>query len=602
MMAVDPTVGSPAGIRSIAAALQQDASDIRAASSLVTSHAGSISDAVWTGSAKSSFVSSAGDVTASAERTAAHLDATVSTLLAYATRVEGIQREADVIRTQQRHNADELVRNSKRADKLAKADTGTDVAQLSTLGAEQAALQVTRAALERSWQDLIARRTAADMDAASKLGATDVVGAVPLSTTRIAAMSGADLLAFLRGLHPEEISALAGDRTIARALAAMDDTRAVARWWEELGGDQGKGSYDEHSAAQDALLAAFPAAMGNLNGVAYWARDTANRSELERQKAASDKRLAELEAAVADAVASNLRPYDLASELEAERLLNKRLQNFASAARGSQLPKGPEWQHVRVQVVSFTAGDPPLGAISLGDLDTVENVSYVVPGMGTTMGDSTVLQRAARNIKEVQDGITGDPSETAVVAWVNYDTPVNAMADPFDVLSDKKAEVGAQRLVDDLSGFRASRGTDPVLNVVGHSYGTTTASIALAEDAHLHVRSFVSLGSAGIPGWIDSANDLHAEHVYAGTGDESVAPLGRFGSGRTDPSDPDFGSQPLGTSDGDLNVPGLGSPGSENGVTAHDPLKHTSDGDPYGYLDRQTSSVFNTGVATLSPW
>ncbi|OII13085.1 hypothetical protein BIU97_03985 [Curtobacterium sp. MCBA15_009] len=601
-MTADPTAGSPAGIRSLATALQQDATAIRSASSRTSAEAGSVSDADWTGAAKGSFVSTAGDVAASAERTATHVDNAVSALLAYATRIEQIQRDAAVIAAQQQHTADQLSLNAKRADKLAGSDDVTDAVQLGALAGQQAVLQTTKAALERSWDDLVSQRKAADAQAVSALGTTDVVGVIPPSTAAVNAMSGPELLAYLKGLHPEELAALAGNTAIADKLAALDDPDAVAKWWSDLGGEQGKGSYDDHSAAQDALLAAFPAAMGNLNGVAYWARDTANRTELQRQKAASDKRLADLEAAVADAVAKNLRPYDLASKLEDERQLNKQLENFASAARGSQLPNGPEWQNVRVQVVSFTAGKPPLGAISLGNLDTVDNVSYVVPGMGTTMGDSTVLQRAARNIKEVQDGITGDPSETAVVAWVNYDTPVMATVDPFEVLSNKKAEAGAERLVDDLSGFRASRGDSPVLNVVGHSYGTTTASIALSEDADLHVQSFVSLGSAGIPTSIHSADDIHAEHVYAGTGDESVAPLGRWGSRRTDPSDADFGAEPLGTGSDDVNVPGLGSSGSEKGVTVHDPLKHVDAGDPYGYLDRKTSSVFNTGVATLAPW
>lgn len=603
-MSADPTTGDPASIRSLATSLQNDAKDIRSAAKKVTTEAGKATDAVWSGSAKGGFVSTATQVTSSAERTATHVDNTVSVLLDYATRVEQIQQDAQTIKSQQLRNDQDIASNARQAEKLAQSDDDNSGLQSAMVAGQATSLRATKAALEQSWQELISRRKAADADAASKLATTDVVGAIPPSSATIKGMSDQQLFDFLKGLKPEEVAALAGDKALADRLAGVNDPEAVAKWWAGLGGDQGKGSYDDHSALQDAFVAAFPAVIGNLNGAAYWARDTANRAELARQKKASDERLAHLQDQVNAAISAGLRPYDLETALEAERDLNGKLENFASAARGSQLPKSGQWRNVPVQVLSFTMGNPPLGAIALGNMDTAANVSYVVPGMATSMGDSTVLQRGVRNLKAAQNEVTGDPSATAVVAWINYDTPANFTVDPSQVLHDDKADAGARQLAADLSGFRATRGQAPALNVVGHSYGTTTASITLAAQDNLNVQSFVNLGSAGIPTWIHGTGDIHAQHVYAGTGDESTAPWGRYLSGRTDPSTGGFGAKDLPTGTEALPVPGGGAGPYKvlHGVTVHDPVKHRGDGDPYGYLDADTSSVANTAAATLNPW
>ncbi|MFZ6993473.1 alpha/beta hydrolase [Curtobacterium sp. RRHDQ66] len=601
-MSADPTAGDPQSIRSVAQRLQQRSSKIRTASSRVHRQAEVVSDGEWKAKNKASFVSAAAEIGSGGERIAGHVDRAATVLIAYAARIEQIQTEAQTIKAAQSRNHQDLTSNARAVDKLQQSDADDAPAKMLGLSAEAAGLQVSKVALEQSWQDLVARRKAADAETASKLGESEVIGAFATSAATITGMTDAQLLAFLSGLKPEEVAAFAGDKALADRLGKVSDPKAVAKWWSDLGGDDGKGSKGAHSAAQDAFIAAFPAVIGNLNGVAYWARDTANRAELRRQKHESDLRLADLHTRVNAAVERGLHPYDLANELQAERDLNKKLENFASAARGSQLPHDAAFRNQPVQIVSFRMGNPPLGAISVGDLDAAANVSYVVPGMATTMGDSTVLQRAARNIKEVQNAFTGDPSETAVVAWINYDTPVNALVDPFQVLSDDKANAGADRLAADLEGFRATRSDDTVLNVIGHSYGTTTASLALAHAADLHVQSFVNLGSAGIPTSIHDAGDLHAEHVYAGTGDESVAGLGRFGSGRTDPSSPSFGAEPLGTGSKTLGPSGAVAGSDVHGVTVHDPIKHKDTDDPYGYLDRKTSSLLDTATATLNPW
>ncbi len=176
------------------------------------------------------------------------------------------------------------------------------------------------------------------------------------------------------------------------------------------------------------------------------------------------------------------------------------------------------------QLTSLTLGPPPLGAISIGDLDTAANATYVVPGMGTTLQDSTRLLLAAANLRNAQSLFTTD--DTAVVAWIGYETPGPIAGGDPSVLYDGKAHKGAPLLSAELEGYRASVGPDTKLNVVAHSYGTTMSSIAVSQSPDLGVNSYVALGSAGIPIDVPNAASLHADHVYAGTGDEWVAPVG----------------------------------------------------------------------------
>ncbi|MGP2478160.1 alpha/beta hydrolase, partial [Listeria monocytogenes] len=79
----------------------------------------------------------------------------------------------------------------------------------------------------------------------------------------------------------------------------------------------------------------------------------------------------------------------------------------------------------------------------------------------------------------------------------------------FDALDNTLAEQGATNLSSALSGASAVREDTLTLNVLGHSYGSTTASIALTRNSTPRVDTFVTIGSAGLPSWIDSASRLN---------------------------------------------------------------------------------------------
>ena len=73
-----------------------------------------------------------------------------------------------------------------------------------------------------------------------------------------------------------------------------------------------------------------------------------------------------------------------------------------------------------------------------------------------------------------------------------------------------RAVAGGRNLAGALGGLAAVRGeTMPQVNIVAHSYGMTTAAVTLTQPG-IHVDSFITLGSAGLPDSVDTAADLNA--------------------------------------------------------------------------------------------
>ena len=165
--------------------------------------------------------------------------------------------------------------------------------------------------------------------------------------------------------------------------------------------------------------------------------------------------------------------------------------------------------------------------------------------------------------------------------------------------------------------FFAARadGTQPIVSIVAHSYGATTAAKALTPD--LGVRSFVMLGSAGVDTSVHTAGGLASELVFSGeASDDLQARWGRVD--RIDPGGPAFGAMHLAV-DGDAAAGLLP-------VTGHAPIVHSPwNDDPaspvwtkykdadvrerlydshmasYGYFDVGTESLANVGAATTPP-
>jgi hypothetical protein len=409
-----------------------------------------------------------------------------------------------------------------------------------------------------------------------------------LTGSDVAGLSDKQLLARLSGLSAIDIAVLfANHPELAKQLSKSGDPEAVAAWWNSYGDPQHPLA---PTAAQLALIAAIPGVIGNLNGVNYTARDLANRASLTAKIEASEQRLREYED-LASPGARGMQAY--AAMIAAEQ---KKLDGLRSI-RNALVPDGS----VPRQLVTLTSDDPPLAAVSVGDLDTAANVTYTVPGMNTTSAGMKGWTSAAQNVYD-QQGLVHGPASRAVVAWIGYKTPPTPdISNGFDmsVMHGDDARAGSVNFEHDLAGLNAVRaGTPPSLNVIAHSYGTTTASLALAHK-DLHVSSFVSLGSAGIENSIPNAAAIHADHVYAGQA-QNVIPIaedgqgdqwawtGREGSGRKNPMDSDFGATTF-------NTDGVSGNSEREGVTDHG----TNMGDNgFGYLDKHTESLNNAALAT----
>jgi hypothetical protein len=246
----------------------------------------------------------------------------------------------------------------------------------------------------------------------------------------------------------------------------------------------------------------------------------------------------------------------------------------------------------------LTNDEPPLAAVAIGRVDEAASVTFAVPGMGTTTKDMTGWADAAQNVFDEQ-ARESHSDDRAVVAWIGYKTPPVPISQGwFEVMSTDDATTGAEALRDALTGVEQMRSSPVALNVIGHSYGTTTAAIALTLPGTPRVESFVSVGSAGLPPAISAASEINATGVFAGQA-RNVIPVLEDGAGDqwawtgrsstahpVDPTDAAFGAIAFGA-DGD---------NGDYPVTDHGVLVQPERG--WGYLDRGTESLRNVARAT----
>jgi pimeloyl-ACP methyl ester carboxylesterase len=550
-------------------------------------------DGAWRGAAWDQFLTIALSLSPAARRTAACMDAAAAVLTDYAAEVQAIQDEARALDTAWGAHDDQVAAHASaltRVERAASAATAVESDQivLRRLQDEGSALAAESLRLGERWSELEARRQRADRRAVAGLQSETAVGKARRFGLDATSLSDTEFLSALGKLPPEQFAVLARDDAFVARLARLP-AGLVAEWWESLGGQSvgglsaggssaggtslGRGSAHAHSAVQAALIAGLPTVIGNLNGVAYWARDRANRLVARREYKRWRRKLAAAEAAKASGASGASRALDEARAQVAA------LKNFlAGATTKLNVRRGT----VR-QMLVFRPGAPPLGAYSVGDLDTANGITFLVPGMGSSLADTTSYMRAASNVA------ARHPSDSALVAWLGYEAPPNILTTGNPgVFGEQYAERGARMLAGDLEGVRATR-PDATLNVIGHSYGSTTAALALADAPNLGVRTFVTLGSAGIPGRVPDAAATNVDQMYAAQAAElgDVAWIGRKYSvpHRADPTD-EFGATVIDTRDGER-------------VDVHDLFVGVNRNNRHGYLDAGTNTLRTTAEATL---
>ena len=391
-------------------------------------------------------------------------------------------------------------------------------------------------------------------------------------------ISAGQMLDAIAGADGPSLAAVLRAKPALADVLAQAEPSAVAPWWAALS-----------DAQRNALVFAAPAVIGNLGGVAYAARDRANRLWLDAQLAEARAALAEAEGAPTfggpgDRYAGAAA---YADRLEAARARVAGLENIAVSL---VVPEGGAER----QLISLTSDAPPLAAISIGGLDNADTATFAVPGMGTTTMGTDGWARAAQNIADEQARY-GPGERHAVVAWIGYKAPpIPFFEGGLEVMANGFAEAGADNLARDLIALDYVN-QDSDVSVVAHSYGTTTSSLALVRD-DVHVDRYVTLGSAGLPQSIDAASDLHADEVFSGQAQDvwAVDPAGGdqwAWTGRTSPAHP---IDPMSTSFGSHRFSVAGGP-DLNPVTDHGAI--TSNGT--GYLDKRTESLRNVALATI---
>ena len=389
-------------------------------------------------------------------------------------------------------------------------------------------------------------------------------------TSDVSAEEQAMALAFSRVLTLDQVEARYGgvadpaDAALAGKPPAGASPQEVFAWWQGL-----------TAAQRRAIIAAAPGAIGNLDGIPAAARDAANRVSLGRD-------LAQL-GAYEDSGSISDHERDLLRNARAAEDALDRIEGGVDPVTGEPIAA----QVYLYQPGAFD-GDGAV-AISAGDLDTADNVSVVVPGFGTDGASAGYQADRAVRLYEASRSLDTSASN-ATLFWIGYDAPDNLPPDGLDavgVTGEGMAEAGGERLADTLDGLRATRPDDPAhLTAIGHSYGSTTLGHA-ASDHGIPVDDIVVVGSPGLGGGVDSADDLGIDpsHVYAGVNSQDpVAYLA------------DDGWVGLGTLDG----AGLGNDTAEddfgaNRFEAEDVSRpdHLDFGQHSLYFDHDTESLYN---------
>lgn len=573
--ATDPGRGDVAGMLRAATERSRKATAMRDAEREVVTAIATATPDVWAGQTRASFGTAADRVAVELCGLADRWDAEAAALNTYARGVQEIKDEQRVLEARREAAHDDLMSLQRRRaavepDLLAAVSGEIDdpLARARALDGDIDDVRAGLAAIQSAWDILVQQRHRVNQECIAALSGTSVLGTLAL----VARSSNAD--AFLRDLSAADVLVLARTDPGFAAQLAHTDPAEVAPWWAALS-----------ETDQAELIATLPEVVGNLEGVNYRDRDTANRIWLEKQ----------LDAARA-AVAAAEEPagfWELftggqgAGFRDAMSVANarERLESLEAIQRALTSPSGTPSRYL----VTLTGDKPPLAAVSVGDLDTADIASWAVPGMGSSAKGLPAWADSAALVLREQDRVNPGASH-AVVAWVGYKAPGTGAP---TVLDRELASAGADNLERALVGFSATRG-NAMLNVISHSYGTTTSAIALTRP-DVHVDVVVNLGSAGLPADIDHASDLHADEVYAGQardvwaidpapGDQWAWAGRSFGNHPVNPVEVGFGADVFGVDTG------------EGGASVTDHGTNTPDGT--GYLDRDTESLRNVALAT----
>ncbi len=292
-----------------------------------------------------------------------------------------------------------------------------------------------------------------------------------------------------------------------------------ASWWKALDPDQ-----------QQRVITDHPGWIGNRDGVPFAARDQANRALLSVNRADLVAQRGRFETDLADNWLGDVfTTDDEALEQVKDKLASLDAIEQTLARTGPRqlllLDMGPE----RAQA-----------AIARGDVDSADNVAVFVPGMSSTVTnsmkgyDNNMDQLQHRAELENKRATPGQTVTTATVTWIGYQAPQLGwdLIGEGSVAGDHAAQLGAAQLVPFLRGIDAARDHDAHLSVLGHSYGSTTAGLALQQSTG--VDDVVLFGSPGVG--TNHLADLSVQKGHTYYIEARWDPVGDLGHFGLDPS------------------------------------------------------------------
>lgn len=343
----------------------------------------------------------------------------------------------------------------------------------------------------------------------------------------------AGALAQFFGEHPE-----LARYPLAGTGDAVWDTATVKAWWGRLGADQ-----------QQALVRNASGVVGNLNGVPYGVRDEANRVLL-KDLLADDE--------IAQSTKDTLLKIREAASFVADEEDPKFVLSLDTS--NIKLNDGSDYNDV-------------MTAVAVGDVDTAEKTTMIVPGMNNNADSIKDLVDTASSVYDEQVRFGRHPH--AAIAWIGYESPQLSQTidlNPVDnftlnsesVLRPDKAYRGGPALADFYDGLNVTKSAntdipaqgagptdaynDPFVSLTAHSYGTTTAAVAMTQ-SRTKVDNTVLYDSAGVdlPSVVQEwqgkwqvesrGNQQNIFFTNVAPNESVVARSGAFGGGRVVPQE-----------------------------------------------------------------
>jgi hypothetical protein len=299
------------------------------------------------------------------------------------------------------------------------------------------------------------------------------------------------------------------EQALRGLIAAPPSARSVEVWWGAL-----------PRAEQAALVREAPELVGNLDGVPFEVRDRANRAELE--SAQNDLR-GRLQAGIGKG----------AGAIAVDRL--RMLDQIEDSLE--RTPGGPERNLLMLDTVM-----PGRAAVALGDLQSADYVSVLVPGALLSVREHMAeWTKVTADIYDEQlrwgERFDEDLS-VATVSWIGYQTP-----DVTNVAGLDLAEQGASFLSGTVNGLKTLRdGDEPYVSIFAHSYGATAVMLAL-DSGDMSIDALAMMGSPG--GIADRADDLAVPAGKVWVGEAAWDPVVHTAFFGVDPGSPEFGAKPM---------------------------------------------------------